>query len=268
MLGKGRALVTKKRCGRSLRGVVLASHTHINSAPLSRLCIWNGQQALRVLGGVYLLPLAAHDSLANLRGRSAFMGLFVCVKIFFLADVATCRMAADVTIEQASMPLAAIAVAIAGLLVEDLFNAAGDSVRIGCLRIGKKRSRHCWWQPALRSVRVECRSRLVHSLGALIHALHQAVRGCGELGKRQQADGADCEKATDGQFAEHFHGGLFLSKSRKFPLYGDERRISRRMPQTARSGFTVVKALRCAPAPEWSGPGCGRRSNCRSGCLR
>jgi hypothetical protein len=70
-----------------------------------------------VFGEVYFLPVAAHDAFADLRGSFALAGLFVGVEGFALADVATCAMTACKTIEQAAVTLAAIAMAVAGLLI-------------------------------------------------------------------------------------------------------------------------------------------------------
>ena len=75
-----------------------------------------------VLGEVHRLPVAFDDACTNLRSGLAFSGLLVAVEILIDADVASRAVFAGEAIEQAAVSLAAVAMAIAGLLVEDLAN--------------------------------------------------------------------------------------------------------------------------------------------------
>src|SRR5215470_8126372 len=89
-----------------------------------------GQIILLVFGDVDLLPFALLDALTNLRGSLALLRLLVGVQSFLLADVAAGTVAADEAVQQTAVSAAAIAVTIAGLLVEDFFHAARDDVGI------------------------------------------------------------------------------------------------------------------------------------------
>ena len=83
-----------------------------------------------VFGDVYFLPIAADDAFADLRGGLTLAGLFKRVEGFPLADVATCTVTAGKAIEKAAVTLAAVTVAVAGLLVENFADAGGDGVGV------------------------------------------------------------------------------------------------------------------------------------------
>src|SRR5580704_16080678 len=72
---------------------------------------------------VYALPVSALDAFANLCCGFAFVRLLVGVEIFAFANPAYRRMLAHIAIEQAAVALAAVAVAIAGPLLKDFFDA-------------------------------------------------------------------------------------------------------------------------------------------------
>src|ERR1700693_2785142 len=88
------------------------------------------RQRLLVLSDVHRLPIAFDDACPNLRGGLAFPGLLVAVEILIDADVASRAVFAGEAIEQAAVSLAAVAMAIAGLLVQRLLDLRGDGVRI------------------------------------------------------------------------------------------------------------------------------------------
>ena len=83
-------------------------------------------------------PLAVFDAVANLRGRFTLTRLFVRVQSFPDADAAFRRVFAREAIEQASMSLAAIAVAIARLLIQALLDSRGGRVRILHDNVGER----------------------------------------------------------------------------------------------------------------------------------
>jgi hypothetical protein len=96
------------------------------------------RQQLLVLCYVYRLPVPFDDASPNLRCGLALAGLFVAVKILINADIATRAMFAGETIEQAAVSLAAVTMAIAGLLVQCLLDLRGDGVRILYHGIGEE----------------------------------------------------------------------------------------------------------------------------------
>jgi hypothetical protein len=73
---------------------------------------------------------AAFDAFADLRGGPALAGLFVGVESFLDASAAAGAVLAGETIEQAAMTLAAVAVAVAGLLVEIFLDARGQGIGV------------------------------------------------------------------------------------------------------------------------------------------
>jgi len=93
--------------------------------------------AVLVLGEVHRLPVASDDACPNLRGGLAFLRLLVAVEILIDADVASRAVFAGEAIEQAAVSLAAVAMAIAGLLVQRLLDLRGDGVRICTTGSGK-----------------------------------------------------------------------------------------------------------------------------------
>src|SRR6267378_941487 len=124
-----------------------------------------GQRFL-VFGEVHGLPFTLDDRCANLRGDLSLAQLLVSVEIFADADVASRAVFAGEAIEQAAVPLAAVAVAVTRLLVESFFdsrcnrvsilhNEAGEELRIHGRRESAGRnliviSRHRFSGPGLR----------------------------------------------------------------------------------------------------------------------
>src|SRR6266850_2337032 len=93
-------------------------------------CVSPWGQRLLVLSGVHRLPLSLDNARANLRSAFPLLGLLVSVKVFSDAGAAFGAMFAGEAIQQAAVPLAAVAMAIAGLLVQRLLDLCGDRVRI------------------------------------------------------------------------------------------------------------------------------------------
>ena len=108
-----------------MRNFVEQPSTKERSGSLCR----NGNRGL-VFRHVDALPFSALDAFPNLCSGFAFVRLFVGVEIFAFANPAHCGVFACITIEQAAVALAAVAVAIAGLLIEYLFDACGNAVSI------------------------------------------------------------------------------------------------------------------------------------------
>src|SRR5229473_5255695 len=90
---------------------------------------FRGQRFL-VFGEVHGLPLTLDNPGANLRGGLPFAQLLVSVEILADADVASRAVFAGKAIEQAAMPLAAVAVAVTRLLVESFFDSRRNRVSI------------------------------------------------------------------------------------------------------------------------------------------
>src|SRR5258708_13408854 len=93
-------------------------------------CLLPWGQRLLVLSGVHRLPLSLDNARANLRSAFPLVGLLVSVKVFSDAGAAFGAMFAGEAIQQTAVPLAAVAMAIAGLLVQRLLDLCGDRVRI------------------------------------------------------------------------------------------------------------------------------------------
>src|SRR5258708_5090564 len=83
-----------------------------------------------ILGHVYLLPFPAFNSRADLRRALALVRLLIRVDRFSHAHTAAGSMLAGKAIEQARVALAAVAVAIAGLLVEYFLHSRRDDVSV------------------------------------------------------------------------------------------------------------------------------------------
>src|SRR6266852_9463054 len=93
-------------------------------------CVCGGQVGFLVFGDVYFLPFAVDDAVADLRGSFALARLFVGIEGFAHTDVAAGAVAAGEAIEQALVALTAIAMAVAGMLVKNFFDAAGDGIGV------------------------------------------------------------------------------------------------------------------------------------------
>src|SRR5712664_2148973 len=109
----------------------------MRAAAHASLC---GQRFL-VSSEVHGLPLTLNNPTANLRGGPSLAQLLVSVEVFADADVASRAVFAGEAIEQAAVPLAAVAVAVTRLLIESFFdsrcncvgilhNEAGEELRI------------------------------------------------------------------------------------------------------------------------------------------
>ncbi len=83
-----------------------------------------------VFGKVDGLPVASLDAFADLRGGLALTGLFVGVESFLDTSAAAGAVLAGEAIKQAAMTLAAVTVAIAGLLIESFLDACGGGVGV------------------------------------------------------------------------------------------------------------------------------------------
>ena len=95
-----------------------------------------------VLLHIDTLPVAALYTFANLRACLALVGLLVGIEIFALANSAGRGVLAHKTIEETSMALATIAVAIARLLIKNFLDAGRQTVSILCERVGEERGIH------------------------------------------------------------------------------------------------------------------------------
>lgn len=95
-----------------------------------------------VFGKVDGLPVAALDAFADLRGGLALAGLFVGVESFLDASAAAGAVFVGEAIEQATMTLAAVTVAVAGLLVEIFFDARGQGIGVPDDGIGEEVRAH------------------------------------------------------------------------------------------------------------------------------
>src|SRR5580704_153619 len=184
------------------------------------------QVVLRIFRGVYFLPFAVDDTIADLRGRLALAGLFVGVEILLLADVASGAVPADKTVEQATVALAAIAVAIAGLLVEDFFRAAGNDVGVEGLNVGEDGGVHRRRQGICGALRMERGSRFVRGRSGWLHAGHLLRGRSSELRKHQQSHRGRQKEACRQHFVNRLHGTSFLRRLNLIPLYGGSFRIS------------------------------------------
>src|ERR1700692_2203156 len=83
-----------------------------------------------IFADVHGLPFALNDSRAGLCGSFSFLGLFVGMKILADAGLATGAMLANEAIKKTFVALAAIAMAIARLLVENFFRVGREGVGI------------------------------------------------------------------------------------------------------------------------------------------
>jgi hypothetical protein len=124
-----------------------------------RESLCRGRQRRLVLRHIDALPGAVLDAFANLCARFAFARLLVRIKILSLANP-TCRgVFAHITIEQAAMALAAVAVAIARLLIKNFLDARRQSVGILRNRLGEERRTQCCRQRSRRHRIVKRRNR-------------------------------------------------------------------------------------------------------------
>ena len=118
---------------------------------------------------IHVLPFAANDAFANLRGRPTFACLLVGVKIFTDANLAAGAVFAGETIQQAAVALAAVAMAIARLLIKNFLNAGRDGVGVLHERIRKSLGAHGGGESACRRLSVEGRDGFLMGGGLRRH---------------------------------------------------------------------------------------------------
>src|SRR5438874_5981 len=104
--------------GRSPESIVVTSQN---------LICWRG---LFVFGRVHRFPLALDNSCPYLRGALPFAGLFEGVEVLVNTGAASSAVLGGKTVQQAFVALAAVTMAVAGLLVEGFFDFCRGRVRI------------------------------------------------------------------------------------------------------------------------------------------
>src|SRR5204863_4489690 len=168
----------------------MVTRSFFGPEPWRSSCGSLGRQRLLVFGKVHRLPGAFDDAGPNLRAGLAFAGLFIAVEIFVDANIASRAMFAGEAIEQAGVTLAAVAMAIAGLLIERLLDLGGDGVGILNHEIREKVGVHGRGKRTHRDLRVIGRHRLVGCGLRRIRAL-----GLGQAASRSP-QGADSPQST------------------------------------------------------------------------
>ncbi|SRR6266571_7314854 len=134
-------------------------------------------QRLPVFGGVYRLPFALDDACPNLRGGFALLRLFVGVEVLIDAGAAFGTVFARKAIEQAAVALGAVAMTIAGLLVERFLDLRRERVSILNHGITEEFGVHRRRKRTLRCLRMICRHRLVCSGLRRVRALRRLRSG-------------------------------------------------------------------------------------------
>src|SRR5437899_3461536 len=114
-----------------------------------------------ILSGVERFPFSFDDGGANLYGGLSLTQLFEGVEVFVNTGAAPRTVFAGKAIEQALVALAAVAMAVAGLLVKRLLDFCGDRVRVLHDRVGKKIGIHRRGKFSLRGLRMIRGHRLV-----------------------------------------------------------------------------------------------------------
>jgi hypothetical protein len=161
-----------------------------------------GRERRLIFGDVHGLPFTARDAFADLRRSFAFARLFVGVQIFANANLATGAVFADETIEQTGMALAAVAMAIAGLLIQNFFDARGDGVGVLHYGIAKSVRAHGGGESACGSLIVEGWNALI--IVGLRNEGEIVCAGNGLLWQQQQGE-RKTEKNGGGTFAGEGH---------------------------------------------------------------
>jgi hypothetical protein len=163
----------------------------------------SGGERRLVFGDVHGLPFAASDAFADLRGSFALARLFIGVKIFAHANLAAGAMFADETIEQAAVTLAAVAMAIAGLLIQNFFDGGGHGVGILHHGIAKGVRAHGGGESACGSPVVEGGDAVVviglRNEGEIVCA------GNGLLWQQEQSERETEQNRSGGTFAGEGH---------------------------------------------------------------
>src|SRR6266850_4689251 len=180
-----------------------------------------GQRFL-VFGKVHGLPLTLDYPRANLRGSLSLTQLVVSVEVFADANVASRAVFAGEAIEQAAMPLAAVAMAVARLLIECFFDAARNRVSILHNGIAEELRIHGRGERARRNLLVKRRHGTIGP--GLRHA--HAFRRTGSRAFRQECEphreAAKCCTAQQFSASEHgcSHGTRITISSFPCLLYG------------------------------------------------
>src|SRR5258708_13480006 len=120
-----------------------------------------------ILGHVYLLPFPAFNSRADLRRALALVRLLIRVDRFSHAHTAAGSMLAGKAIEQARVALAAVAVAIAGLLVEYFLHSRRKDVSVLYGDVCELRRAERLRKPALRRFVVKRWHGFLNALGPM-----------------------------------------------------------------------------------------------------
>src|SRR5437016_10249520 len=141
----------------------MVTRSFFGPEPWRSSCGSLGRQRLLVFGKVHRLRGGLDDGGPNVRAGLAFAGLFIAVEIFVDANVASRAVFAGEAIEQAGVPLAAVTMAIAGLLIERLLDLRCDSIRILNHGIREKVGVHGRRKRTPGDLRMIGRHRLVRS---------------------------------------------------------------------------------------------------------
>ena len=123
-----------------------------------------GRDRRAIFRYVHIAPLTVFDPGPDLRRGLSFVRLFVGVEPLPYANFANGCVLSCKTIEQAAMPLAAIAMTIAGLLVKDFLHASGEVISVLHDDVGELRGIERLRKLALGRFIVECRHRLFGAL--------------------------------------------------------------------------------------------------------
>src|SRR4029077_14153949 len=108
-----------------------------------------------ILSQIDLPPFAAFDAFADLPWRLALARLLVGVQSFTDADAALRAMLPRETIEQTPVPLAAVAMAVAGLLIQYFLDARRQRISILYDDIGERIGTQCGRQWPSGNLRME-----------------------------------------------------------------------------------------------------------------
>jgi len=119
--------------------------------------------SLLIFGDIDRFPLALDDPCPNLRGALSFARLLERVEIFVNTRAASGTVLAGEAVQEALVSLAAVAMAVAGLLVQRLFDLCGDGVGVLYDGVGKKARIHRFGKLTLRGQRMKRRYRFADS---------------------------------------------------------------------------------------------------------
>src|ERR1700730_1598094 len=176
-----------------------------------------------ILGHVYLLPFPAFNARADLRRALALVRLLIRVDRFSHAYTATGTVLAGEAIEQARVALAAVAVAITGLLVEYFLHSRREN-------ISGLYGDVCELRRAERLRKLALRRFVVKRWHGFLNGLGQVGSHTRFGNRHTQRRSAQNRAAHDSAFRSHATP-LKTRRSRlrslsRFPLYLCEREIS------------------------------------------